>query len=79
MDGCPRFAARGSPRGRGDRLRWDEMADQRPERVRRVDVDRAAVRRILAEPIDRDLRDDLDAMEAPVVPPTDDEREPSDS
>jgi prevent-host-death family protein len=35
----------------------------------RVDVDRATLRRLLAEPVDADLADDLDAVEAPLDDP----------
>lgn len=39
--------------------------DERP----RTDVDRATVRRILAQPLDADLASDLDAAEAPLDDP----------
>jgi prevent-host-death family protein len=35
----------------------------------RVDVDRATIRRLLADPIDTDLAADLDAVEEPVDDP----------
>ena len=35
----------------------------------RVDVDRATIRRLLAEPIDTGFADDLDAVEEPVGDP----------
>ena len=35
----------------------------------RVDVDRATIRRLLAEPVDAELADDLDAVEEPLDDP----------
>lgn len=50
-------------------VRGRPVARLGPPEGARVDVDREAVRRILASPLDPDLARDLDAAEAPVGDP----------